>query len=288
MTTLFGRMALASVVIAMLAGGPLLAQPPEHKTGGYVQTATLDYSTPKPPELASPQGQKDIKAVRDAQSSIGQSSVGQSSNEARHRQAFEDAGAYGYDQLITRFSQAAGTSLDVQSRPILGHMLKRLLVDTGNFIGDAKFAHPRLRPYKEDRTIVPCETDYLYPTDGSSYPSGHAANGYVAARLISEVITPADEPDRRPGLLARGQRYGDNRVVCGVHHPSDVKEGRTLAEHIYDRAAATAEFQADLACAKEETERSPGGRRTDHPAAYSPACQAMSDHDALEVTRKSG
>lgn len=240
--------------------------------------ATWDYASPPPPELASPAGQADIKAVRAAQSS----------DEARQRQAFEDAGAYGYDQLIPRFSQAAGTSLDVARRPILGHMLKLLLIDTGNVVNDAKAAHPRLRPYKEDPAIMPCQTDYLYPTDGNSYPSGHAANGHVAARLLSEVIGSQGEPDRRAAILARGQRYGDNRVVCGVHHPSDVKEGRVVAEHVYDKAAATRSFQADLACAKEENARSTGGRLTATPPAFSPGCQALSDHYQIEGQQKAG
>jgi hypothetical protein len=65
---------------------------------------------------------------------------------------------------------AAGTTLSVKTTPVLAHMLKLALADTGAYATMAKKAGPRPRPYIEDATIIPCETDYLRPSDNASYP----------------------------------------------------------------------------------------------------------------------
>jgi acid phosphatase (class A) len=48
-------------------------------------------------------------------------------------------------------------------------------------------------------------------------------------------------PSRADAILQRGRDYGDSRVVCGLHYPSDVEAGRTIA------AAALARLHADPA-----------------------------------------
>ena len=269
------RQALRQAAWALvMVGGAAGGEVPAHLGGGYVAEGALSYRSPPPPAADSAEGRADLDAVRAAQSA----------DEARRQQAFEDAGAYPYDQLMTRFSLAAGTRLNPATRPVLAYMLKRLLIDTGNYVGDGKGFFARPRPYKEDPAIVPCQTDYLYPTDRQAYPSGHAANGEVAARLIAAVMEPGGEPDRRPGLLARGQRYGDNRVVCGAHHPSDVAEGRRIGAHVFEAAALSPDFAADLACAREENRRSVAVRQTSAAAPFSLVCQKIFERAVQAVT----
>ena len=53
-------------------------------------------------------------------------------------------------------------------------------------------------------------------------------------------------------ILARGARYGDNRIACGVHHPSDVEEGRLLGIAYFNKLSTDPTFQADLKCAQAE------------------------------------
>jgi acid phosphatase (class A) len=115
----------------------------------------------------------------------------------------------------------------------------------------------------EDAAISACNIDYLRPRE--SYPSGHSVNGYAAALLLAEVI-----PQRRQALLARGIRYGTNRVVCGVHHPSDVLEGRLLAIAYLAALKQNADFQRDLACAVREQEIASGGT-----GQLPPACASL-------------
>lgn len=279
------------LVVAGLAATCASAQTADAARTSYLQGTDLGYVLPPAPRNESALGRRDLQEVRAAR---------RQADDFRKRQAYEDAGAYSYDQLLPRFSEAAGTELNLSTRPVLAHMLGWLLADNGNYVGQAKYSEQpgqgtpgnrRARPYVRDQAIVPCETDYLYPSDYATYPSGHATNGYMAALLVADVVggRPADiavnlpaEPDRRALIMARGVRYGDNRVVCGVHHPSDVRAGRVLAQHVYDRAAQDAEFRKDLECAREEHVRSPARAPAGGAPAFSAECEARAARYAKE------
>ena len=57
----------------------------------------------------------------------------------------------------------------------------------------------------------------------AAYPSGHATHGMVYAMILAEIA-----PEQRPALLQRGREIGWNRVIAGVHYPSDIAAGRVL------------------------------------------------------------
>jgi acid phosphatase (class A) len=59
-------------------------------------------------------------------------------------------------------------------------------------------------------------------------------------------------PDLKEAILARGLQIGDDRVIAGVHFPSDVDAGHALAHDIFAKLMASPAFQADLAKAKAE------------------------------------
>lgn len=259
------------VLAALAAAAPsqLGAQsaPPR---SSYLEQADIGVVVPPPPAPGSRAARDDLAAVRGAQPP----------HPDMREEAFVDAGAYSYDQLLPRFSVAAGTELNLHTRPILAHTLRWALKDVGFYVGKGKTGNPRPRPYVEDPSIIPCETDYLRPTDNQSYPSGHAANGEMAGLLLAAVM-----PERAPLLRARGLRYGANRVVCGVHHPIDVAEGRHIADATFARLSQEPEFKADLACAIEEHRASIAARTGPRPA-YSPGCQARFTADVAEAKRQ--
>lgn len=228
--------------------GPPPADTTVHR--GYLAGRDIGYVSPPAPDNGDRLSLPDLDAVRAAQ--------GESPD--RRNEAFEDAYAYSYDLLMARFSAAAGTHLSPAGNPVLAHVLQRVLIDLGGdarrdplsvngYVTVAKLQHggSRARPYIEDPAIIPCETDYLRATDMQSYPSGHAANGYAAALVLSAIM-----PERRTALVARGIRYGDNRVVCGVHHPGDVAEGRRIAAAYVAALGHDEAFRHDLECAQDE------------------------------------
>ena len=229
-TLLLGLAAAA----AMLADAAMAAPPP---TDGYLNLAPLGYATPPAPTdpLALELDLVQVRASHPSPTAI------------QWQEAASDADAYNAEDIVRRFDDATGALLYEADRPLLVAMLRKIIIDTGAYAGQAKTANPRPRPYVEDPSITPCNTNYLAGTEQQSYPSGHAMNGYVAAVVLADVF-----PARRQAILARGARYGDNRVACGVHHPTDVEAGRLLAIAYYHRLSDLPAFQSDLDCAKAE------------------------------------
>jgi acid phosphatase (class A) len=221
----------------------------------------LGFNLPKVP--ASPKD-SDASAI-----DLEQVRAAQFADRAAKEEAFSDADAYEYDTLLTRFSVAAGTPLSITRRPILAHMLRWVLKDTGYYSSEAKQVGERLRPFVEDRSIQACDLSFLRPSEKRSYPSGHATNGYAAGFLLARVM-----PERASLLIARGVRYGTNRVVCGAHYPSDVAAGQMLAKAYFAKLVTDSDpqFSADLTCAVAEYNADRDGRlpKRNDPTAISP------------------
>jgi acid phosphatase (class A) len=85
----------------------------------------------------------------------------------------------------------------------------------------AQFARPR--PYDAIPAIRPA----VSREPSLSYPSGHSAWGMAEATLLAEF-----EPERREAILDRGRQIGYDRVLGGVHYPSDVDAGQVLGPAI--------------------------------------------------------
>ncbi len=86
----------------------------------------------------------------------------------------------------------------------------------------------RLRPYIQDKTLNPCIT--LAPNPDQSYPSGHSAMGYAFALALADLF-----PAKRELIMKQGLQVGENRILGGVHFPSDVEAGRDLARQVIQR-----------------------------------------------------
>jgi acid phosphatase (class A) len=244
------------VVLGMLAASDALAANPP--TDGYLNLAPLGYATPPAPTdpLALELDLVQVRAAHPSPTAI------------QWQEAASDADAYIAEDIVRRFDDATGALLYEADRPLLVAMLRKIIIDTGAYAGQAKAANPRPRPYVEDPSITPCNTNYLAGTEQQSYPSGHAMNGYVAAIVLADVF-----PARRQGILARGVRYGDNRVACGVHHPTDVEAGRLLGIAYYHRLSALPAFEADLKCA--QAEEALATSKTPMPAACAASREAI-------------
>ena len=60
--------------------------------------------------------------------------------------------------------------------------------------------------------------------------------------------------DSRAELMERGREIGWDRVIAGVHRPSDIAAGRTVGEAITNALLDSKEFQQELAATKAEFE----------------------------------
>lgn len=59
--------------------------------------------------------------------------------------------------------------------------------------------------------------------DNTSFPSGHTSFAFATATVLAALL-----PERAALVMARAGRYGDHRVILGVHFPSDVAAGRKI------------------------------------------------------------
>jgi acid phosphatase (class A) len=65
-------------------------------------------------------------------------------------------------------------------------------------------------------------------------------------------------PEKSRELFARGREYGDNRVVAGVHYPTDVEAGRLSATAIAAALMQSERFLHDFNEAKAELRQALG------------------------------
>lgn len=160
-------------------------------------------------------------------------------SDERRQQAVED------NQIdpFAAFDSVLGASFTRDNFPATFTVLDRAGRAAG-FAGDPlKFVHRRPRPFMADDSIVTCiprPTSY-------SYPSGHAALGFAWALVLAELV-----PSRADAIVARGRDFSWSRVVCGLHYPSDVEAGRTVAAAAIARIHADPDFQRELAAARTE------------------------------------
>jgi acid phosphatase (class A) len=59
-------------------------------------------------------------------------------------------------------------------------------------------------------------------------------------------------PEKATELYARGYQYGANRVIAGVHFPTDLEAGRMAATVIAAGLMQNPQFQSEFETAKAE------------------------------------
>lgn len=148
------------------------------------------------------------------------------------------------------WSCAAGVEIGPQTTPALTRLLHRSLIDAGTSTNPPKNHYKRDRPFIGNQRRICVAPESL--RGSTSYPSGHSAVGFAWGLILAEVV-----PARSDALLTRGREFGDSRVICGVHYPSDIQAGRIMGASTVARLHAEPAFLADLAAAKAEVAKAP-------------------------------
>ncbi len=113
------------------------------------------------------------------------------------------------------------TANEVKSVSIEGTLLIKKVFSISDPFKD-KYKRPR--PYNADTTIHPC---IRRPGGNKAYPSAHSAVGIALASFLAQKF-----PSKRTEILEQGKQIGINRLIGGVHHPSDVAAGQSLGKQI--------------------------------------------------------
>jgi acid phosphatase (class A) len=167
------------------------------------------------------------------------------------------------EAVAPRFAEALGATLTPQDTPLTLALIGRVVKDAEALVAPVKQPAPpagtgRVRPFVAfgGKTCPLRPDDFKFHLrESGSYPSTHAALGWIWASVLTAVA-----PERADRLIARGISFGESRVICGFHYRSDVEAGRLAAAALMAREAADPGFQAALAAARREFE----GRRQ-HP-----------------------
>jgi acid phosphatase (class A) len=144
---------------------------------------------------------------------------------------------------IDAFQTVLGPWCTSQNLPHAAKLFVAVAKDSKPILDAVKNHYQRPRPAHEDDKVHPSIDD-----DASfAYPSGHSTRGTMYALLLAELF-----PEHREALLERGREIGWDRVIAGLHHPSDIVAGRVLGQALAQALLADPKFQADFAAMKKE------------------------------------
>lgn len=216
------------------APAPPVAAPvaPAAPAKSYIAAAHLDASLfiGSPPAAGSLAQSADMAAVREDQALKGQ---------PRWVQAQHDDET----SVFSAFGEVLGPAFTKANAPKTAALFEVMFNDARGLTGKSKEDFGRPRPRFVDATLETCVT----PEVTKSYPSGHATRGWMMALVLAEVF-----PEKANALLARGRDYGESRVVCAQHFPSDLTAGRLIGAAVVSAAHDNAAFRTDLDAAKAE------------------------------------
>jgi acid phosphatase (class A) len=144
-------------------------------------------------------------------------------------------------ESVFRFADVLGPDFIEEKLPLTSGFFKRVHHAEGDLVDPLKDYWKKPRPPQVDSRIKPCiDLPWNY-----SYPSGHATGGTAMSILLAHMV-----PEKKDALLARGVAFGENRVIGGVHFPSDVVAGRIagalLAENILRDPTYQKDYEAAL------------------------------------------
>jgi acid phosphatase (class A) len=186
-------------------------------------------------------------------------SAAQAADDAAYRAAIAEQGSPRWAlaaadadlrKIPEAFTCALGTPIDAGRAPHLTMLVRRVASDGGLATLPTKVHYRRARPFValDGPTCTPADEAAL--RKDPAYPSGHSALGWAVGLVLIQVA-----PDRANELAQRALAYGQSRVLCGVHWPTDVVAGRTLASSVVAQLQSNADFEAQLAQARKEYAR---------------------------------
>lgn len=177
---------------------------------------------PAPPAAGSPQDQADFAALREWQLKRTPEDC-----------ARANAGAHAEFKEFFGDMSPFPEPLSQEAAAILDHVRG----DTDWAVYGIKERFGRPRPFLVDKELEPC----LGRAGGKAYPSGHATISRVFALLLGDLV-----PARRADFLARSDEAALDRVIGGVHHPTDIEAGKRLADRVYKALKKSRRFKKDL------------------------------------------
>lgn len=221
---------IVTVAASLLVVGPAAAK---SSAPAYVPMADFDGvdMLPKPPAANSEVTKAEITILHQIQDARTPAEVKQAQADEAERDIFI-------------FRTVLGDGFNAQALPLTALLSAHVEEDQQADAEPIKDHFIRLRPYNFDKTLHPvCVTK----TKPNSYPSGHSMTGYLMALTLASML-----PEKRDAIFARANDYLHNRLVCGVHHLSDLEAGKEIAYALFGLMEDNPKFKAERAAAEAE------------------------------------
>jgi acid phosphatase (class A) len=219
---------ISIALILSLLAAPAIAREPIFVTPDQSEAALI---LPDPPAEGSQVQKDELAHLHEIE-------------KARTPEQAEAARADALDETIFLYKNVFGDIFTEQGLPLTAALGKRIVNDAGPNAGAAKQSFHRMRPYMADKTLAPACP--IKPAE-DSYPSGHTTVGWMLGLTLVEMV-----PEKREEILSRAQDYAHNRMVCGVHYPSDLQGGRALAYAVHAVMTQNPQYRQELAAARAE------------------------------------
>lgn len=150
-------------------------------------------------------------------------------------------------EAAQHFDCVLGTRLAEKPRPALTRLMNRLLIDSARVANGLAEREPRRRPIAERPDLQPCVRMDEAVRHSPSWPAGGAVAGAAYGEMFAALA-----PDRAQAARLRGIEIGLSRALCRVNWQADVTDGLQIGRAVYDQAALTPGFAAELEAARAE------------------------------------
>jgi acid phosphatase (class A) len=239
---MWGKRTSLAVAAVLLAAAPCYSAP----TGGFLDDQDLKFTAWGPP-TPTPTGAveaADLGVYLETRAAV----AGQRGAVAHLDDVYRPA------EVAPRFAEALGTTLTADNAKVILNTIHLAQLDLEALVKPVKVAVAdggRVRPYVQFPALPACphtvdDTQYQLNTSGS-YPSTHAAVGMLWALILSQLA-----PDKTDALFSKGYAFGESRLVCGFHYPSDLAAGRLAATVLIARLQTNKAFQDQMTAARVE------------------------------------
>jgi acid phosphatase (class A) len=185
---------------------------------------------PTPPAVDSPRTKAELETVLATQN---------------HRTATEASLAMAdATENVWRFANVvADPKFKAENLPVFSAFFTRVVATESAVVDPAKDSWKRPRPHMVDSRVKPI----VKLSTSGSYPSGQTTVGTLMGIVLAQML-----PENRTNILARAWAYGQNRVIAGIHYPSDIEAGRLSGTAIAAVLATHSDFNNEFQAAKAE------------------------------------
>ncbi|MBN9216995.1 MAG: phosphatase PAP2 family protein [Mesorhizobium sp.] len=147
------------------------------------------------------------------------------------------------EENVWRFADVMGPNFTKDKLPKFSAFFDRVVETEGAVVDPAKDVWKRPRPHQLSDLVKPA----VKLSSSGSWPSGHATVGTMMGIILADMV-----PEKRAEIMARAAAYAHNRVVGGIHYPSDVEMGKISGSVIAAVLFNRDDFKAEYEVAKAE------------------------------------